>query len=130
MFNHCMFVGHLTRNPELRYAASGTAITSCGVACNRRFRQGEDLKEEVLFLDVVVFGKMAEAFAQYTAKGHPVILRGRLSQRRWENQDGTKQSKHELVVEEWKTLKRQDSTGNGPPQEDHGTQHPDQAPYE
>jgi len=108
-------VGNLTRNPELRYTPNGTALATAGIAFNRRFTQGEEKKEEVCFLDLVLFGKSAENFAQYCSKGDPVLVSGRIQQRRWENEDGTKHSKHELVVETWKILKRREGSGS-----DHG----------
>lgn len=110
-------VGNLTRNPELKYLASGTAVVNGGIAFNRRFKQGEDLKEEVCFIDLVMFGKLAEAFAQYCSKGDPVVVGGRIQQRRWEDEHGGKHSKHELVVESWKTLKRRE--GGGEPDGSH-----------
>lgn len=98
-FNKIILVGHLTRNPELRYTPNGTPVASFGLASNRRFKQGEDLKEEVLFVDVVTFGKQAENATQYLAKGSQVLAEGRLQQRRWETEDGQKRSKHEVVAE-------------------------------
>lgn len=99
MFNKVILVGRLTRNPELRYSPNGTPIAGFGLACNRKFRQGDDLKEEVLFIDIVCFGKTAENTAQYLAKGSGVIIEGRLQQRRWETDDGQKRSKHEVVAD-------------------------------
>ncbi|MDH5626654.1 MAG: single-stranded DNA-binding protein [Candidatus Krumholzibacteria bacterium] len=96
----------------MRYTPTGTAVASCGIATNRRFKQGEDLKEEVMYMDLVLFGKAAENFAQYCSKGDPVLVSGRIQQRRWETDDGAKHSKHELVVETWKTLKRREGSGD------------------
>ena len=64
-FNKVILVGNLTRNPELRYTPSGTPVASFGLAVSRRFKQGEDLKEEVCFVDIVVFGRQAEHCGQY-----------------------------------------------------------------
>lgn len=105
-------VGHLTRQLELRYTTTGTPIANGGIAFNRRFKQGDDLKEEVCFLDLVCFGKSGEYFAQYCVKGDPVLITGRLRQNRWESNDGQKHVKHELVVESWKTLKRREGGGD------------------
>jgi len=109
-FNKVILVGNLTKNPELRYTPNGTPVTSFGLAVNRRFRQGEELKEEVCFVDIVVFGKQAEHCGQYLSKGNGVIIDGRLQQRRWETEDGQKRSKHEVVAQTVTFLpKRQDS---------------------
>lgn len=98
-FNKCILIGNLTRSIELRYATSGTPVGSFGLAVNRRFKQGDELKEEVLFVDIVVFGKQAENAAKYLTKGSKVMVDGRLQQRRWETETGDKRSKHEVVAE-------------------------------
>ena len=98
-FNKCIFIGNLTRGIELRYTPNGTSVGSFGLAVNRRFKQGDELKDEVLFIDVVTFGKQAENAAKYLSKGSKVTVEGRLQQRRWETEDGQKRSKHEVVTE-------------------------------
>ena len=80
-FNKVILMGNLTRNPELRYTPSGTPVASFGLAVSRRFKQGEELKEEVCFVDIVVFGKQAEHCGQYLSKGNGAIIEGRLQQR-------------------------------------------------
>lgn len=98
-FNKVILIGNLTRSIELRYTPSGTPVGSFGLAMNRRFKQGDELKEEVLFIDVVTFGKHAENAAKYLSKGSKVNVEGRLQQRRWETETGDKRSKHEVVAE-------------------------------
>lgn len=115
-FNKVILIGNLTKNPELRYTPSGTPVTSFGLAVNRRFRQASDLKEEVCYIDIVVFGRQAENCGQYLSKGNGVIVDGRLQQRRWETEDGQKRSKHEVVAQTVTFLpKRQDGGGAGEP---------------
>ena len=60
-FNKVILIGNLTRNPELRYTPNGTPVASMGLAVSRRYKQGEELKEEVCFVDIIVFGKQAVA---------------------------------------------------------------------
>jgi single-strand DNA-binding protein len=123
-FNKVILIGNLTRNPELRYTPSGTPVASFALAVNRRFRQGEELKDEVCYIDIVVFGKQAEHCGQYLSKGSGVIVEGRLQQRRWETEDGQKRSKHEVVAQSVTFLpKRQDGGGGG-----HEPGAPDDAP--
>ena len=113
-FNKVILMGNLTRNPELRYTPSGTPVASFGLAVSRRFKQGEDLKEEVCFVDIVVFGRQAEHCGQYLSKGNGAIVEGRLQQRRWETEDGQKRSKHEVVAQTVTFMpKRQDGSGPG-----------------
>ena len=113
-FNKVILMGNLTRNPELRYTPSGTPVATFGLAVSRRFKQGEDLKDEVCFVDIVVFGRQAEHCGQYLSKGNGAIVEGRLQQRRWETEDGQKRSKHEVVAQTVTFMpKRQDSGGPG-----------------
>jgi single-strand DNA-binding protein len=116
-FNKVILIGNLTKNPEVRYTPSGTPVTSFGLAVNRRFRQAEDLKEEVCYVDIVVFGKQAEHCGQYLSKGNGVIVDGRLQQRRWETDDGQKRSKHEVVAQTVTFLPKRPEAGAEPPDE-------------
>ena len=97
--NKVMLLGNLTRDPELRYAPSGTAVVRLGLAVNHRYGQGEAVREETLFIDVVVFGRQGEAASEHLAKGHPVLVEGRLKLQTWEDQEGRKHSKHEVLAD-------------------------------
>lgn len=112
-FNKVILMGNLTRNPELRYTPSGTPVASFGLATSRRFKQGEELKEEVCFVDIVVFGKQAEHCGQYLSKGNGAIVEGRLQQRRWETEDGQKRSKHEVVAQTVTFMPKRGEVGGG-----------------
>jgi single-strand DNA-binding protein len=84
------------------------------MAVNRRYKQGEEFKEEVCYIDIVVFGKQAESCGQYLNKGSGVIVEGRLQERRWET-EGQKRSKHEVAAQSVRFLpKRQESASGGP----------------
>ncbi len=98
-FNKVILIGNLTQTPELRYTPNGTPVANFGLAVNRRFRQGDEQKEEVCFVDIVVFGKQAENCSQYLSKGDSAIIDGRLQQRRWETDDGQRRNKHEVVAQ-------------------------------
>lgn len=125
-FNKCILMGNLTRSPELRYLPNGTPVASFGLACNRKFKQGDELKEEVLFVDVVVFGRRGETTAQYTDKGDCVLIEGRLTQRRWETEDGQKRSKHEIVADGVTFIK----TKRGPQGQQEESHYEHDSPYE
>jgi len=73
-------------------------VTSFGIAVNSRYKQNNELKEDVSFFDIVVFGKLGENCAEYLSKGRPVLVEGRLRQRRWES-EGAKRSKIEVVAD-------------------------------
>ena len=97
-FNRVIIAGNLVRDPEIRYLPSGLSVTSFAVAVNSRYKQNNELKEEVSYFDIVVFGKMGENCAEYLSKGRPVLVEGRLRQRRWEA-EGVKKSKIEVVAD-------------------------------
>ena len=100
--NNITIVGNCTRDPELRFTASGQANASFGVAVNRRWqnRQTNEWEEAVSFFDVVCWRQLAENVAESITKGSRVIVTGRLDQRSWETQDGDKRSKVEIVADE------------------------------
>ena len=93
--------GNLTRDPELRYTPSGAAIAKLGLAVNRRYKDTKtnEVREEVTFVDVDVFGKQAETASQYLTKGRPVLIEGRLRLDQWEDkQSGQKRQKLKVVA--------------------------------
>lgn len=110
MFNKVILIGNLTRDPELRYTPQGTSVCNFGLAVNRKYKQGEEMKEEVTFINIVVFGRQADTCGQYLNKGSGVLVEGRLQERRWETEDGQKRSKHEVVAQNIRFMgKRQGS---------------------
>ena len=97
--NKVFLMGNLTRDPELRYIPSGTAVANFTVAVNRPYKDtAGEKKEEVSFIRVVVWGKMAEVCGEYLTKGRPVMVEGRLKSRTWEGQDGQKRSALDVVA--------------------------------
>jgi single-strand DNA-binding protein len=100
--NTVTIVGNVTRDPELRYTPSGAANASFGVAVNRRWRdqQTNDWKEQVSFFDVVCWREMADNVCESLSKGTRIVVAGRLEQRSWEDSDGNKKSKVEIVADE------------------------------
>ncbi len=106
-FNKVLLMGNLTRDPELRYTSSGAAVASFGLAVNRKFKQGEEWKDEVCFVDITVWGKQGENCAQYLNKGSLVFLEGRLNYQTWEADGGQKRNKLEVVANNVQFLTRQ-----------------------
>jgi len=97
-FNKVILLGRLTRDPELRYTPSGTAVAKIGLAVTNRYKQGEEWKEEPCFVDIAVFGRQAENCNEYLSKGRLALFEGRLSYRKWETEDGQTKSKLEVVA--------------------------------
>jgi single-strand DNA-binding protein len=104
-FNKVILLGNLTRDPQLRYLPSNTAVCDFGLAVNRKYRgQDGELKDETCFVDVDVFGKPAETISQYMSKGRPLLVEGRLRFRQWTTEDGQKRSKLSVVAESFQFL--------------------------
>lgn len=97
---HVTLVGNLTRDPELRQIPSGTSVCQLGVAVNSSYKDSSgQWVEKPNYLDVVVWGAQGENCARYLSKGRQVAVDGRLDQRSWEAQDGTKRSKVEIIAD-------------------------------
>ncbi len=104
--NKVFLIGNLTRNPELRYIPSGTAVCNFSMAINRTILlQSGEKREEVCFVRVIVWGKQAENVNQYLSKGSPVFVEGRLQYRSWE-QEGQKRSTLEVKADRVQFLGR------------------------
>ncbi len=111
--NKVILIGNLTRDPELRYTPSGTAMAKLGLATNRKYKQGDEWKEEVTFVDITVWGRQAETSSEYLSKGRPVLIEGRLQYSQWETDDGQKRSKLEVVAERVQFLGSAGGGGGG-----------------
>ena len=97
--NKVFIIGNLTRDPELRELPAGGSVCSFSVATNRAYKKADGTKaEQTEFHSVVVFGKQAEACAQYLARGSQVHVEGRLQTRSWEK-EGAKQYRTEIVAD-------------------------------
>lgn len=103
MYNKVIMIGNLTKDPELRYTPQGTPVSTFRLATNYRYKQGDDMKQETTFIDIVVFGRQAESCSQFLNKGSSALVEGRLQERRWES-DGQQRSKFEIVAQSVKFL--------------------------
>jgi single-strand DNA-binding protein len=102
--NKVFLLGNLTRDPELRYLPSGTAVADLGLAVNRSFKDAQgDRKRETCFVDVTFWGKSAEICNQYLTKGRPVFIEGRLKLDRWESPEG-KRSRIRVVADSFQFI--------------------------
>lgn len=104
-FNRVLLIGNLTRDPELRYTPSGTAVCDFGLAINRRYRTPDgEQRDETCFVDISVFGRQAETISQYMSKGRQILIEGRLRMGQWTTPDGQKRSKLSVVGERFQFL--------------------------
>lgn len=104
-YNRIILIGNLTRDPQMSYLPSQTAVVEFGLAVNHRWRsQDGQQREQVCFIDCRCYGKSAETIHQYVVKGNPILVEGRLDFDMWEGKDGTKRSKHRVFVEKFQFL--------------------------
>lgn len=111
MFNKIILVGNLTRDIDLRYSQSGSAIAKTAIATSRKFSSNGENKEEVCFVDITFFGRSGEIANQYLRKGSKILVEGRLTFDQWVDQNGGKHSKHSVVVENFQMLDTRQNAG-------------------
>ena len=104
-FNRVILAGNLTRDPQLSYTPSNTAVCEFGMAMNRKWRDRDgNQKDEVCFVDVTSYGRQAETINQYMKKGSPMLVEGRLRYRQWTNKEGQNRTRLDVVVENFTFL--------------------------
>ena len=98
-FNQVTLCGHLTRNPELSYLPSQTAVVSFGIAVNHIWKSDDGQKrEDACFIDCQAFGKLAEAISKYSKKGNCLLISGQLKFDQWKDKESKSHSKHRVYV--------------------------------
>ncbi|MFY8215512.1 MAG: single-stranded DNA-binding protein [Chthoniobacterales bacterium] len=104
--NKVILIGNVTRDPEIKYTAKGSAVTELGMAINRYFTtDGGEKREETTFVDVTLWGRQAEIAGEYLKKGRPVFIEGRLQLDTWDDKaSGQKRSKLRVVAENLQLL--------------------------
>ena len=138
-FNKVILLGHLTRDPALRFTPSGTPVASFGLAVNTprpgpsgTERGGQDSpperRDDVCFVDIVAFGRQAETASEYLRKGRAALVEGRLQWRSWEGQDGQKRSKHDVLADRIHFMPRGREEGMERPSPGPGMEHPGPGP--
>jgi len=129
-YNRVILVGNLTRDPELRYIPSGTAVTEVGLAVNdRRKNSNGEWVDETTFVDVTLWARQAEVASEYLSKGSSVLIEGRLKLDTWETNDGQKRSKLKVIGERMQMLGgRSGGGGGGRPPASQGNQYEQPAP--
>ena len=116
--NKVLLIGNLTRDPELRYVPSGTAVANFDLAVNRTYNtQSGEKKEDTCFVKIIVWARRAEVCAEYLSKGSPVFVEGRLRTRSWEGQDGQKRNVMEVVANNVQFLRGAQKTNRSAPPE-------------
>jgi len=107
-YNKVIMLGNLTQDPQLSYLPSQTAVVEINLASNRRFKKTDGSQgEEVCFVNCKIFGKRAEVINKYLNKGQPLLVEGRLGFDTWEAKDGSKRSKHYIMIESFEFISGQ-----------------------
>jgi single-strand DNA-binding protein len=115
-FNKVILLGNLTRDPEIRYTPKGSAVCDLGIAVNRQYTlDNGERREEVTYVDVVLWARLAEIAAEYLKKGRPVFIEGRLQLDTWDDkQSGQKRSKLRVIGETMQMLGSRGGGGGAP----------------
>ena len=114
-FNKVILLGNLTRDPELRYTPKGSAVCDLGLAVNRSYTlDNGEKREEVTYVDVVLWARLAEIAGEYLKKGRPVFIEGRLQLDTWDDKtSGQKRSKLRVIGETMQLLGSRPSGAGG-----------------
>jgi len=119
--NKVMIIGHLGKDPEMRYTTSGKPVTTFSVATSRSWvTSSGERRSETEWFNIVAWSSLAEICKQYLVKGRQVYIEGRLQSRRWEDDDGNNHSSVEIVANEMIILDQHKPSGNNPEKEDLG----------
>ncbi|MGI8436721.1 MAG: single-stranded DNA-binding protein [Chthoniobacterales bacterium] len=113
-FNKVILLGNLTRDPEVRYTPKGSAVCDIGLAVNRVYSvDGGEKREEVTFVDIVLWARLAEIAGEYLKKGRPVLIEGRLQLDTWDDKtSGQKRSKLRVIGETMQLLGSRPGSGS------------------
>jgi len=96
-FNLAVIEGRLTGDPELRYTQNGTAVCKFSIANNYAYYKDSELQEEVNYIDITTWAKLAEQCNEYLKKGRRVLVNGRIRQSKWQDDEGMNHSKLSLI---------------------------------
>lgn len=111
-YNRVILVGNLTRDPEIRYIPSGTAVSEIGLAVNDRVKKNDQWVDETTFVDITLWARTAEVANEYLSKGSSVLIEGRLKLDTWEK-DGQKRSKLKVIGDKMQMLGGRGGGGGG-----------------
>ena len=118
--NHVTVIGRLTRDVEQKYTAGGTAVANIGLAVGGKPKP--DGTETVSFLDVVAWGKTAETCSKYLAQGKQIAVAGHLEQQRWEDKDGVKHNRVQIIAERVQFLGSKPAASADPTEQPEGAE--------
>lgn len=106
VINKVEVIGHIVKDAEMRYTGSKTPVTNFSIGHNRRYKQGEEWKEQVSYFNIVAWNGLATATIDRLKKGTPVLIEGELRQRNWEDEQNVKHSTVEIVARSIQVLEK------------------------
>ena len=114
-YNKVILMGNLTRDPEVKFLPSGTAVANFGLAMNESYtdQQTGERKESACFVDVEAWGRQAEIVGEYFSKGRPILVEGSLKYDAWEAEDGTKRNRLKVRLQRFQFVGRRDDDEMG-----------------
>jgi single-strand DNA-binding protein len=113
-YNKVILMGNLTRDPQMSYLPSNTAVVEIGLAVNHKYKdQAGNQQEKVCFVDCRAFGRRAEVLNQYMRKGNPLLVEGRLELDQWQDKEGQNRSKHRIFIETFSFVGAPQGGGGG-----------------
>lgn len=128
--NKCQFIGNLGNDPTVRHSADGAAVTNISIACTNSWKDKTtgERKEEVEWVRVVFYGRLAEIAGEYLKKGRPVYVEGRLKTRKWQNKEGVDVYTTEIIADQMQMLGGRDDGDSAPAERQQAAQRPQQRP--
>jgi single-strand DNA-binding protein len=112
--NKCIFIGNLTRDPEVRFMTNGDAVCNFSIACNDSWKDKSGQKQErTEYVNIVIYRKLGEVAGEYLKKGRPVYVEGRLQTRKWQTKEGDDRYTTEIIVDQMQMLGGRDGGSDG-----------------
>ena len=103
--NKCIFIGNITRDPEVKNLPNGETVANCAIACNERWKSKDGTpQEKVEFINLVFYRRLAEIAGEYLKKGSLIYVEGKLSTRKWQDKEGNDRYTTEIIVSDMKML--------------------------
>ena len=103
--NKCIFIGNITRDPEVKNLPNGETVANCAIACNERWKSKDGTpQEKVEFINLTFYRRLAEIAGEYLKKGSLIYVEGKLSTRKWQDKEGKDRYTTEVIVNEMQML--------------------------
>ena len=116
--NKCIFIGNMTRDPEIKYMSNGEAVANASIACNEKWKSKDGTtQEKVEFINLVFYRRLAEIAGEYLKKGAMIYVEGKLSTRKWQDKEGKDRYITEIIVNDMQMLGGKQEVQSAPTRE-------------